>query len=50
MMPTTNVIEVKLQNMIAASEIMSKGSKYNGSSTIQSRRGGSSWDDDEEDY
>lgn len=46
--PTTTVVNVKLQQMIAGSEKINVGQSYNGSSTIESRRGGSVWDDDEE--
>ncbi len=44
--PTTEIIDVALQNMIAASEI-NKGGSYSGG-TIQSREGGFWGDDDEE--
>ena len=44
--PTMHVIEIELQQMIA--ESIGMGSNYDGTSPIQSRRGGFFWDDDED--
>ena len=45
--PTISVLKIQTVQMIAASnENVTLGGSYNGSSTIESRRGGS-WDDDE---
>ena len=47
--PEIKVVMLKPMKMIAAS-IMLGSSSYNGSDAIQSRRGNSFWDDDDEDY
>ncbi len=44
--PTTKVVKVELQKMIAASETIGVGGSYSGGS-IESRRG-DVWDEDEE--
>ncbi len=44
--PTTTVVNIELQQMIAASEEVTIGGSYRGGA-IQSRQG-SSWDDEEE--
>ena len=49
MIPTTTVIKIQTVHMIAASEDITLGGSYNGSSEIQSRRGNAFWDD-EDDY
>ena len=48
--PTTTVVKVETVHMIAASENITLGGSYDGSSVIQSRRGNSFWDDDEDEY
>jgi len=45
--PTTTVMNVEPQVMMVGSDIK-MGDSYNGSSTIESRRGGTLWDEDEE--
>jgi hypothetical protein len=46
--PSLNVVKVELAQMVATS--IAIGNNYNGSSEIESRRGGSDWDDDDDDY
>lgn len=46
--PTTTVVKVETAHMIAASENITLGGSYNESSVIQSRRGNSFWDDEDE--
>jgi hypothetical protein len=46
--PTTTVVNVKPQLMTETSNSIKVGVSYNGTDAIQSRRGGSVWDDDEE--
>lgn len=48
--PSLKVVKVELTQMIADSIRISE-SNYNGSTDIESRRGGGSvWDDDDDDY
>ena len=47
--PTTKVVNIELHKMIAASSTgVQIGGSYDGNSVIQSRRGGSAWEDEEE--
>ena len=48
--PELKVVKIQSCQMIAASEYIQIGSRYDGSTTIESRRGGDNWDEDEEDY
>lgn len=45
--PKVTVIEVKTQQLLSGSEYIMMGSHYNGSATIESRRGGGFFDDDD---
>ena len=47
--PTTMVVKIQAVQMIASSEKMGFGNSVNTASGAESRRGGSSWDD-EDDY
>ena len=45
--PEMKLVKIQMQQIIAAS--VGIGDKYDGTSTIQSRRFGGVWDDDDED-
>ena len=47
MIPATTVLKIDTVHMIASSETVRFGGSYNEGTVIQSRRGGSFWDDEE---
>lgn len=47
--PITMIVEVHPHHIMAGSEYINVNGKYDGTSTIESRRGRSPWDEDEDD-
>ena len=46
--PTTKIVKIQIMQMIAASDKMGFGASVDSASGAESRRGGFTWDDDDD--